>query len=137
MEEGTCAHCGARFRLNPRARRIHHFCSKAECQRERRRRAQKLRRVECPLPSTATSRKEWAARMQAYRQAHPDFQEHERVAALERRLARRDEAGSSDTPATVYLSSGPGAGVTLRVVGEAGKSVTIHAEGASVLLPAS
>lgn len=132
MEEGTCALCGAPFRINSRARRTHVVCGKAECQRERRRRAQKQRRAK----ATAESRQEWADYMCAYRREHPDYRERERAAARRRRV-RRNEAGSNGLPARVYLAPGPGSGVVLRVVSDAGESVTIRAEGTSAILPAS
>ena len=127
MEQRSCAHCGKQLRVNTRACETHHYCAAAECQRERRRLAQRARRACSPAPPSEASRASAAAYMKSYRESHAPYRQREREAA-ER---RRNEAGSSDLPAKVYLVSGPGSAVRLRVVSEGGLVVTMKTDAPS------
>ncbi len=82
--ERPCACCGRPFELNPRARSKHLFCREAACQRERRRRAQKLRRA-----SRRRARESRADYMKRYRDSRPDYRRREAERAAARRVQRR------------------------------------------------
>jgi hypothetical protein len=130
MEERPCAHCKEGFRLNPRARATHHFCSKLDCQRERRRLNQRARRTSAvdDEPSRA-GRAERAAYMRAYRAAHEGYRQREQEGARR----RRNEAGSTPLPARVYLLPGRGPELRVRVVSDAGLAVTVRGDATSRL----
>jgi hypothetical protein len=128
MEHRSCARCGDPLRVNTRSGDAHRYCAAVECQRERRRLAQRDRRSRALEPSVATKAAQ-AAYMRTYRDDHPDYRASEREAACERR--RRNEAGSSDQPARVYLVLGRGSVVEVRVVSDDGLAVTMSAAEAS------
>lgn len=137
MDERPCAHCRAPFRVNPRARK-QEFCGLVECQRERRRLAQKKRRAEKGVPPlSSASRTKRADYMQGYRRSHEGYRRREREAAARRRAkspAERvvTEAGLADQPAMVYVLPGPGGSIRLRVATDAGWSATFDVAEASV-----
>lgn len=142
MEERLCVCCGERFRVNPRARATHSYCAKTRCQSERRRVGQSRRR-ECegrPALSEAGTAHH-AAYMKSYRDDHPAYRDHENRQRREREREREPaveavddavrEAGSSDDRAIVYVVSGRGPLIQLRVVTEGGLDVTVRLPEAS------
>lgn len=138
MEERLCACCGDGFRVNPRARATHSYCAKTRCQGERRRVGQSRRR-ECegrPALSEAGTAHH-AAYMKQYRDDHPAYRAHENRQRREREPAVEAvdgavrEAGSSVDRAVVYVVSGRGPMIRLRVVTEGGLDVTVRLPEAS------
>lgn len=128
MEERPCSRCGELFRVNPRARAIHHFCAQLECRRERRRLNQQARRANASDDEPSrTVRDERAAYMKAYRAAHEGYRQCEKVGARR----RRNEAGSTPVPARVYLVAGRGPELRVRVVSDAGLAVTVRGDATS------
>lgn len=133
MEDRPCARCGAVFRVNPRSGEQHRFCERADCQRERRRLAQKKRRAEKGVPPLSdASRAHRAEYMRAYREERTDYREREREAAARRRSEGTappgrvvTEAGLDGQPARVYVVRGPESGIRLRFVTEAGWSAIL------------
>lgn len=67
MDLTKCASCGTRFLPRPQSPE-QRFCSKTDCQRERRRRWQRAKRASDP-----DYRLNDRAAAEAWRQAHPDY----------------------------------------------------------------
>lgn len=150
--QGRCSHCSQPFEVNPRARSSHSYCREAACQRERRRRAQQLRRS-----SGRRAREGRAEYMRRYRTSRPAYRkrEAERAAEARRRQRRpakarastsgegataaqarasprartpdRGEAGLGPWRGVVEVIRGPG-GPVVRVLTEAGFTVRLAAE---------
>lgn len=93
MTTKHCAACGKQFKPHPQARgQI--YCSAKECQRERRRREQKLRRQTKPVPTNnSRNNKDRAARnakyMGNYRDRNPAYAEANRKLQPARNQKRR------------------------------------------------
>ncbi len=134
-DQKKCAHCGELFEVNRRARSAHRFCRGAECQRRRRQLAQKARRARSGIPPPSqVGKRRRADYMREYRERHPQYRDRERELAEARRRgtsAGEDEervvteAGLTECAAEVYLVTGLQGGLGLRVVGEAGKTITL------------
>ncbi len=144
----ACACCGAPFDMNPRARTAHAFCREPDCQRERRRAAQRRRRS-----GQGRSWENRAAYMRQYRAARPGYRKADAAGRQARRRreraeakraeARRAEAGRAEAKravteaglepcrAEVYLSRRLGE-VELRAVTEAGFTLKLCVEGGCV-----
>lgn len=144
-EQKKCAHCGELFEVNRRARGAHRFCRRAECQRRRRQLAQKARRGRSGIPPPCQEgRRRRADYMRDYRERHPDYRDRERELAEARRRGTSSgageervvtEAGLTECAAEVYLVTGLQGGLGVRVVGEAGKTITIGPVGTWGALP--
>jgi hypothetical protein len=124
-----CSRCGAPFAVNPRSRATHRFCSKGACQAERRRLAQLSRRKTDGRPPLSDASKErHAAYMQDYRRAQKRQRKRPLSpppgASTQEPGAGVREAGSMGDAAIVYVVPGPGPGIRLRVVSEAGLCAT-------------
>lgn len=130
-----CSRCGAPFAVNPRSRATHRFCSKGACQAERRRLAQLSRRkTDGRPPLSDTSKKHHAAYMKDYRRAQKRQRKRPVPSAgapLQGPGAGVREAGSMGDVASVYVVPGPGPGLRLRVVSEAGLCATFDVAEAS------
>jgi hypothetical protein len=113
---------------------LHRHCAIDECQRERRRLAQKARRAQHGGPAvlSAERKKHRAKYMASYREEHAVYRRRERGAAHRRRVVT--EAGSNDEPARLYVASRPGEAIRLRVVTEAGRSIELGAAVTSEIL---
>ena len=112
---------------------LHQHCARDECQRERRRLAQKARRAkQGSLVLGATRKKFRSEYMAVYRQEHARYRRRQRDAARRRRVVT--EAGSNDEPARLYVASRPGEAIRLRVVTEAGRSIELGAKATSEIL---
>ncbi len=125
----ACACCGALFDMNPRARTAHAFCREPDCQRERRRAAQRRRR--------SGQGRSWESRavyMRQYRAARPGYRRADAAGRQARRRRERaeveravTEAGFEPCRAKVYLSQRLGE-VELQAVTEAGFTLKLCVE---------
>jgi hypothetical protein len=129
-----CVHCGAVFEVNRRAGSSHQWCAAAICQRDRRRRAQEVRRAVVSAPRSPSAKQAHAVYMAAYRANDPGYRERERVARQRLRTAARrrkravSEAGSTASAAVIYVVDDAEAGTQLRVVTTSGRVVTFCVE---------
>ena len=109
MEARRCAACGRRFRPRPQIPR-QCYCSAPECQRERRRRWQQVKRHDDPdyLGNDSDYYNDWAAKnpdyWKRYRASHPDYADHNRQMQQIRNQKRR-EAKIAKVDASGLLSS--------------------------------
>lgn len=121
MEDRPCAHCGELFRVNRRAQSTHSYCSKSECQRERRRVGQLARRARDGRPPLSDAGKaHHTVYMRSYRR---------RGSASEAEACEESvrEAGFAGEPASVFVVRGPGPSIRLRVVTSSGADVVVDA----------
>ncbi len=107
MSPSKCAACGEFF--NPRRQAQHQrFCSKPECQRERRRQAKRSQRQADP-DAVATLTRAWAGLhpdyWKTYRANHPDYVERNRAQQRQRNRKRgvATAATSGRFPSGRYL----------------------------------
>lgn len=134
MAERNCVHCGGLFEVNGRAGEKHRWCSRPECQRDRKVCAQRTRRARARgakrEPRSPAARRAHAAYMAAYRASDPRYRERERVArkALRARVRAVSEAGSNSSAAEIYVDEDVEVGTRLRVVTASGKVVTIFVD---------
>ena len=124
-----CASCDRLFEVNPRARSEHLFCQELACQRERRRRAQKLRRA-----SRRRAREERADYMKRYRATRSDYRRREAERAATRRAQRRARRGVAErappveSPEATSPGFGPQQAVVEVVEGPDGPEVRVVTE---------
>jgi hypothetical protein len=98
MKRRRCAACGQGFRPHARVAKQQRYCSKAACQRERRRRWQATTRQGDGdyRNNQVEAQRAWARGRpdywRRYREAHPAYVERNRAASRERQRARRQQA---------------------------------------------
>ena len=99
-----CKACGGRFSLRPQ-NPDQQFCSKPECQRERKRRWQQHKRATDAdyRENQARARRQWAQRhpdyWRQYRREHPDYAVRNRILQRERDRRRRESLAKMDASA--------------------------------------
>jgi hypothetical protein len=90
MENRWCSACGGRFSPDARCSK-QSYCAKSECQRERKRLWQKLKRQSDPdyLENQARAQRAWCERntdyWRAYRASHPEYTLNNRQRQRDRR----------------------------------------------------
>ena len=95
MESRQCVGCGKSFHPRPQTPK-QSYCSAPECQRERRRRWQQVRRQSDPdyLENQARAQNAWATRnadyWREYRRAHPEYVERNWILQQQRDARRRE-----------------------------------------------
>jgi len=125
MGKKRCAACDALFttRQNVLDQR---YCSKPECQRERRRRWQRQKLKQDPdyRANQAAAQKRWRERnpeyWRNYRQAHPEYTTHNREKQRQRNR-RRGQAATGPSPPAIakmdaYRGKNPVASGTYRLI---------------------
>lgn len=130
--ERQCAGCGDLFKVNPRSRDTHAWCSRTLCQSSRKAKAR-----EAKGPPTKQQRRRRAAYMRRYRESRPEYRAEE----ARRRRRRRSEAattcavtsGLTERAEAIYVECGSGRVRRLRVVTEAGSVLTVPLERVSAL----
>jgi hypothetical protein len=96
-----CKACGGHFAPRPQNSN-QQFCSKPECQRERKRRWQKHKRATDAdyRENQARARQQWAQRhpdyWRRYRRDHPDYAARNRILQRERDRRRRESLAKMD-----------------------------------------
>lgn len=113
MESRWCTACGSTFELRPQ---VPHqtYCSKAICQKERRRLWQRLKRLSDPdyLENQSLAQQAWAARnpqyWRNYRESHPDYESQNRARQRERNANRRNPQIAKSDASNSPISLGPG-----------------------------
>lgn len=102
MEKRWCTHCGEVFPLraqNPKQS----YCAKADCQRERRRLWQQVRRKSDIdyIKNQAEAHSAWASRnpdyWREYRKTHPDYTESNRKKQQQRNFVTRQRSIAKNT----------------------------------------
>jgi len=110
MDRTRCAACGELF--TPR-RNVpdQKYCSKRECQRERRRRWQRQKLKEDPdyRANQAAAQRRWRERhpeyWRRYRQSHPAYTERNRKQQLQRNRKRGQDVTSPSPPAIAKMDA--------------------------------
>ena len=113
MESRWCNACGSVFELRAQVPN-QTYCSKAPCQKERRRLWQQVKRSSDPdyIANQSQAQQAWTTRnsdyWRNYRETHPDYVAKNRVKQRERNSARRDSkvAKSDASKPSPPLASG-------------------------------
>lgn len=98
MKERHCLACGKLFKPYPHVKH-QSYCSKLECQRERKHRWHKQKMLDDPeyVEDRRVARKKWRDKnldyCRKYRESHPDYVKKNRQRQRERNALRRERSG--------------------------------------------